>query len=57
MAELKVQNMELRVNQLQYEFDSYKEEVKKQIKKHNTQKIWWCLGGIAAGVLIGHCSK
>lgn len=57
IAELRVQNAELKANQLQYEFDSYKEEVKKVIKRHKTQKIWWGIVGIGAGVVIGHCSK
>ncbi|MBQ8132403.1 MAG: hypothetical protein IJ193_07930 [Bacilli bacterium] len=54
IAELRVKNLELSVDRIQYEFDSYKQEVAKQIKKHKTQKIWWTLGGIAAGILIGH---
>ena len=54
LAELRVQNLQLKVDKLEYEFESYKEEVKKQIKKHKTQKIWWGLAGIAVGVLIGH---
>jgi len=46
----------LKANNLQYEFDNYKKEVSKQIKKHKQQKIWWSLVGVATGVLIGHFS-
>ena len=56
VAELKVENAELSVNRLQYEFDSYKEDVKKQIKKHKMQKIWWGLIGVGVGFAIGRCS-
>ena len=53
-AELRVQNAELMVDKLQYEFDSYKKEVEKQIKKHKWQKVLWGVLGVGVGIAIGH---